>query len=268
MSGGRLHPTAGRRRRTEVMNRAMPQPPTPVGPCPPIPAPCNAGPKPLLIIAGMTNDGAQRRPAAADGEADLPGLVARMAGGDDGALATLYDLTLGKVYGLALRIVGEAAAEDVVAEVYLQAWRQAGAWCAERGAVLAWLLTICRSRALDHRRRREPALSHPEPETLRATAATDADPPDLLAACEDHAALHRALLTLGVEQRQVIALAFFRDLSHQEIATRLGMPLGTVKSHARRAQRALAAALAPLLGPASAARASPDPRPGEEEAVP
>jgi RNA polymerase sigma-70 factor (ECF subfamily) len=199
----------------------------------------------LVIILAMPGEPAQAPPAIADSvEQALPGLVARMAAADEQALATFYDLTLGKVYGLALRIAGQPeGAEDVVAEVYLQAWRQAGDYSAARGSVLAWLLTICRTRALDALRRRDPALCHPDPDLLREAQPGAPDLPDLLDALEASQALHAALRTLGEEQRQILALAFFRDLSHQEIATRLGLPLGTVKSHIRRAQIALRAAL-------------------------
>jgi RNA polymerase sigma-70 factor (ECF subfamily) len=167
-----------------------------------------------------------------------------MAAGDEQALTTFYDLTLGRVYGLALRIAGQPeAAEDVVCEVYLQVWRQAGNYNAARGPVLAWLLTICRTRALDARRRRDPAQTHPDPELLRGEPPSELAPPDILETLESNRALHAALQGLGSEQRQMIALAFFRDFSHQEIATYLGLPLGTVKSHIRRAQLALRAAL-------------------------
>lgn len=193
----------------------------------------------------MPGETIRATPAATDNwEQRLPGLVARMAAADETALAAFYDLTLGKVYGLALRIAGQPeAAEDVAAEVYLQVWRQAGDYSAARGSVLAWLLTICRSRALDFLRRRDPAQTHPDPDLLRAAPPSEPPPPDLLESLEARTSLHAALLALGNEQRQILALAFFRDLSHQEIAQRVGLPLGTVKSRIRRAQIALRAAL-------------------------
>lgn len=186
-------------------------------------------------------------PAAADlaGDAALAGLLARMARGEEAALEALYDATLGKVYGLALRITRRPdAAEDVMAEVYHQAWRQAGHFEPERGRALTWLLTLCRSRALDSLRRRDAADSHPEPESLAAEPPDqDADPIDLLLAVERRGALHDALAALAPVQRQLVALAFYRDLSHQEIAAHLDMPLGTVKTHIRKALHTLQAAL-------------------------
>lgn len=187
----------------------------------------------------------QNAPPANDGgEQTLHGLLVRMAVGDQAALSAFYDLTLGKVYGLALRITGQPdAAEDVAAEVYFQVWRQSAAYDPERGAVLAWLLTICRTRALDARRRRDPAEPHPDPDVLRAEPPSQPGPPDILETLDANRSLHAALLRLSREQRQIIALAYFRDLSHQEIAACLRLPLGTVKSHIRRAQLALRAAL-------------------------
>jgi len=112
--------------------------------------------------------------------------------------------------------------------------------------VLTWLLTLCRSRAIDHLRRRDEAEPHEHPEAL-AEAETDdnRDPQNLLLAVERHGVLHRAFEELAPVQRQLVALAFFRGLSHQEISDHLGMPLGTVKTHIRKALNALRAVLAP-----------------------
>lgn len=178
-------------------------------------------------------------------DARLAALIVRMAAGDETALAAFYDATLGKVYGLALRITARAdAAEDVAAEVYHQAWRQADRFDAARGRALAWLLTMARSRALDSLRRRDEAVSHPEPETL-AGPQTDphTNPLDLLLGVERDSALHGALARVSPVQRQLLALAFYRDLSHQEIAGHAGLPLGTVKTHIRKGLLALQAAL-------------------------
>ncbi len=163
--------------------------------------------------------------------------IADMAKGNEVALGMLYDATLGKVYGLALRITGKAeSAEEVVSDVYLQAYREAGRFDAERGVVIAWLMMITRSRALDHLRRRDIAESHPEPDTLNPERHIgENDPLDGLLELECNARLQVALDELVPMQRQMLALSFFRDLSHQEIALHTGMPLGTVKSHIRRA---------------------------------
>ncbi len=163
--------------------------------------------------------------------------IADMAKGDEAALGSLYDATLGKVYGLALRITGKAeSAEEVVSDVYLQAYREATRFDAERGVVIAWLMMITRSRALDYLRRRDMAESHPEPDILHPERHIgENDPLNGLLELECHARLQAALGELVPMQRQILALSFFRDLSHQEIALHTGMPLGTVKSHIRRA---------------------------------
>jgi RNA polymerase sigma factor (sigma-70 family) len=164
-----------------------------------------------------------------------------MARGDEQALGSFYDATLSRSYALALRIVRDReAAEDVVAETYLQVWREAQRYDSTRGNALAWLLTICRSRALDYLRRLEPVEFHAEPDSLpgadvpRAVATED-----LVSALQEGHRVREAVAQLPPVQRQLLALAFFRGLSHQEIAEHSGLPLGTVKSHIRKAQEAL-----------------------------
>ncbi|MDP2832450.1 MAG: sigma-70 family RNA polymerase sigma factor [Pseudomonadota bacterium] len=208
----------------------------------------------LILLPAMNREAAMHEettPAEHDAARDalLAALIARMAAGHEvereAALGEFYDATLGKVYGLALRISGRAdAAEDVAAEVYHQAWRQAGRYDATRGRPLTWLLTMTHSRALDSLRRRDPAQSHPEPETLAEPQADPrADPLDLLLGVERDSAVHAALQRAPAIQRQLLALAFYRDLSHQEIADHTGMPLGTVKTHIRKGLLALQVAL-------------------------
>ncbi len=170
-------------------------------------------------------------------EPALRELLAALAAGDEDALAAVYDATINQVYGLALRITGKPEeAEEAVSDTYLQVWRQAPRYEAQRGSVRGWMLTLCRSRALDILRRREPALDGPEAQAAcDALVDHDADPQDLLLATEHDSVIRTALLALSVLQRQALALAFFRGFTHQEIALHLGLPLGTVKSHIRRA---------------------------------
>jgi len=164
-------------------------------------------------------------------DAELSAAVARMALQDQRALERLYDLTFGKVYAVALRIVRiAAAAEDVVEETYWQAWREASRYDPARGRALTWLLTICRSRALDALRRREPAETAGGPDAQELDmSAENADPYDLLDALERSSAVHAAVALLKPQARQLVALAFFRGLTQQEIADACKMPLGTVK---------------------------------------
>lgn len=175
----------------------------------------------------------------------LAQLIQRMAQGDEAALARLYDLTLSRVYALAFRIAGRhELAEEVCVETYWQTWREAVRYDAARGQPLAWLMVMVRSRALDTLRRLDRAVSCPDPETyLDGESSPDASPLDRLMASEAAGALGRALAALTPVQRQMVGLAFYKDQSHQEISEQTGLPLGTVKSHLKRAQDALRIAL-------------------------
>ncbi len=177
----------------------------------------------------------------------LAALVARVAAGDTRALEQLYGACIGRVYAVAFRIVRvHEAAEEVAEDTFVQAWRTARTYDPARGGPLAWLLTIARSRALDHLRRDEPFEAHPDPDALRGAGEGAGDPLDLLAAFRDHRRLGEALRALQPGQRQLIALAFFRGLTHQEIAAQARLPLGTVKTSIRRGLATLRAALEPL----------------------
>ena len=200
------------------------------------------------IAARKLKSGAppQARAAPASGDAGpLVDLLHGIAGGEQRALARLHELTIGRVYGLALRIVRKPeAAEEIAGDVYLQVWKSASSFTEERGHPLAWLMVITRSRALDHLRRADGAESHPDPESLVNYALDENDPHNLLAATQSNAALRAALADLSPMQRQLLALAFFQGMSHSDIAGHMRMPLGTVKTHVRRALAALHAALA------------------------
>lgn len=184
--------------------------------------------------------------ARRDAEADeMVRLLERIRGQDDAALGRLYDLTLGRVYGLVLRIVRDPmCAEEVAEDVYFAVWQNASRYDPSRGRPLAWLLVMARSRALDALRRRDEALSHPEPVTLLEIEPTsDEQAPDLIDVARGNARLHEAIGGLDPVPRQMVALAFFRGLTHEEIATQAQLPLGTVKSHIRRALASLRSAL-------------------------
>lgn len=168
-------------------------------------------------------------------------LLVAVARGEESALAALYDITLSRVFGVALRIAGKSeAAKEVVADVFMQVWRNAKDYDAVRARPMTWLLMMTRSRALDHLRRRDEAESHPEPETLTSEAQSgDDDPMNILLAVERNTALHAALADLTATQRQLVSLAFFKGMSHQEIAAHTTTPLGTVKTHIRKALQIL-----------------------------
>jgi RNA polymerase sigma-70 factor (ECF subfamily) len=174
-------------------------------------------------------------------EPELADLLSLMAGGDQRAFERFYKQTVSRVFGLALRIVRcRATAEEVAENVYVQIWHSAASYDAQRGTPIGWALTICRSRALDALRRADRALVDPDP-TERIDAVSEAVPDlqDLLEASQQHAALHAAMARLRPEQRQMLCLAFFRGMTHQEIAAASHLPLGTVKSAIRRSLKVL-----------------------------
>lgn len=167
-----------------------------------------------------------------------------MSAGSEKALSDLYDATLSKVFAVAIRIVGDAAlAEDVATDVYYEAWKNAARYDAAKGRPLTWLLTICRNRALDEYRRNASAARTAESAAAMDVQAQVDEPDDLLAASEEGHAVQVLLAGMSTEDRQLIALAFFRDMSHSQIAEHVGQPLGTVKSRIRRALAAMSAAL-------------------------
>jgi RNA polymerase sigma-70 factor (ECF subfamily) len=188
-------------------------------------------------------------PDPATGETADVELVRRMASGDERALGTLYDRWQALVHGAIVRILSQPDdVDDVVEEVFWQAWRQASRYEATRGAVHTWLLTIARSRALDRarallRRREEPLddarMADVDIEVSATDPAADAE------ASERRATVLAALSVLPPEQRQAIELAYFQGLSQTEIAERTDQPLGTVKTRTRLAMQKLREQLRP-----------------------
>ncbi len=169
----------------------------------------------------------------------LVDLLRRVAAGDRAAFRRLYDLEAPRLYAVALRITRQTPlAADAVHDAFLQVWRNADRFETARGSPAAWLLSLVRYRALDIARRRgrevaQDDLDLPEP-------ADDApDPLDRLASSREAAALHGCLGQLDAERRRLLLLAFVEGLSHSEVAERVRMPLGTVKSWIRRSLQTL-----------------------------
>jgi RNA polymerase sigma-70 factor (ECF subfamily) len=166
---------------------------------------------------------------------ELTRLLARAARGDGVAFRQFYDATVARCYGLALSLLfAPAAAEDCVADTYAQVWRTAAGYDIEKGTPMAWLLMICRTRAIDQLRR----------EQAQRAVISDVDADALDAPVDDAAGfgawlgsgrLNAALARLGAAEQRLVALAFGQDLTHSEIAESTGIPLGTVKSRLRRA---------------------------------
>ncbi|MBT8101170.1 MAG: sigma-70 family RNA polymerase sigma factor [Gammaproteobacteria bacterium] len=188
----------------------------------------------------------------------LSSLLRNTADGDTQAFRRLYDQTSPQLYAIALQMMrAESAADDVLQDAFVQVWHRASDYHAERGTVMAWLTTIVRYRAIDMLRKQRNDLSLDQ-DTIDATAvqldiaAKDADssepggPMESAMADEDADYLAECLSRLSGAQKQSVALAFFRGMTHQELSDCLAMPLGTIKSRLRRSLMRLKNCLAQL----------------------
>lgn len=162
-----------------------------------------------------------------------PSLEERLATGDEAALRDLFDEHGPMVLGLARRLVG-ADAEDLTQQVFLDAWRSRHRFDPEKGSAAAWLTGITRFKAIDHWR-----ASGRRPSTPSAEAGTYEMVEPEIDRVVDQLVLTRALEALPPARREVVELGFYHDLTHPEIAEKLRLPLGTVKSHMRRGLEAL-----------------------------
>src|SRR2546422_432088 len=167
-----------------------------------------------------------------------PTLLARVAKGDQEAFERLYEQTSSLLYTLVLRIVGKPAdAADLLQEVYLEAWRKASNYDTARGAPLAWLVTLPRSRAIDWVRalaaRGKNVTASLDDTPASDLVAQNADALDIRAANERQVLVRASLKSLPPVQQQVIDLAFYEGLTHTEISERLNVPLGTIKTRIR-----------------------------------
>lgn len=165
---------------------------------------------------------------------DLEDLLRAVAAGDRAAFGRLYDLTAPHLFPIALRIVRRRdRAEEILQDAYVAIWRRATDWSPERGAARTWMSSIVRHRAIDAVRR-EGRLVRLDEETHGETPDEAPDAFDVASAGEDAKRLAACLETLEPQPRQAIRLAYWRGLSHEELAAELGAPMGTVKSWIRR----------------------------------
>ncbi len=172
-------------------------------------------------------------------DTQLIALIDRVALADESALRELYELTSSKLYGVAVRVVTNRSwAEDVLQEAFLNIWRIAGDYKASLSPPMAWMCLIVRSRGLDFLRRRTSERADAALELDDVMAETvegdSPNPMDTALASEQAWALHQCLSQLDNKQREVVSLAYMRDLSHGELAEQLKLPLGTVKTWIRR----------------------------------
>ena len=176
-------------------------------------------------------------------------LIRETARGDQRGFKALYEATSGQLFGIAMKMLRDRAlAEDVLQDAYVQVWHRAGEYHADRGAVLTWLTTIVRYRAIDLMRRRGkgPALLPPlDTQSLNAddgdrlarfSGESDDSQGPMAAAIvsEDSQRIRRCMGRLSDTQQRSVYLAFFRGLTHVELAQCLAEPLGTIKARLRR----------------------------------
>lgn len=156
-------------------------------------------------------------------------LVTAIRRGDQDAMAALYDRHSPIVYSVALRVLQDTgAAEDVLQDIFMQLWRNPGAFDASRGNMAAWLAVIARHRAIDALRRRRPENDIEDVIIFME--------PDLAGEADRSRAMDKvrgALQTMPSPQRSALEMAYFEGLTHVEIAEKTGEPLGTIKTRIR-----------------------------------
>lgn len=168
-------------------------------------------------------------------------LIRRMTDGDETALAALYDRYAGLVFSVAKRIVGDpSTAEEILQDIFYQAWRSASSFDPSRGSFAGWLLVSARNRSIDRLRRRHGEAADPLPEdavTLSVNIESDAAQRILLSK------VTQVIGELPETQRAALEMAYFEGMTHSEIAERTGEPLGTIKTRLRAALGSLKKAL-------------------------
>lgn len=179
-------------------------------------------------------------------------LLQRITAGDPEAVRQLYARHGRLVYGLALTLTRDAStAEEICQDVFLKVWEKAGTYRPDKGKVVTWLARIARNRAIDSLRSRRLREADPAPgpeEPGAPTAGPSSDPAEQLWQHLESQAVRDAVASLPPGQRRVLTLAFFRGLTHRQIAEQLGEPLGTVKTRIRDAMLKLRSRLGPREG--------------------
>jgi RNA polymerase sigma-70 factor (ECF subfamily) len=184
-----------------------------------------------------------------DRESRWRSYLERVCARDASAFARLYDESSPALYGLALRILrNKADAEEILIDVFEQVWRTAGSFDSARGSVFGWLALLTRSRALDRLRimDHKRAVQQQSLTAIFEVSSPDPLPDQRTASAERQQLIREALSGLPDEQRRAVELAFFSGLTHSEISTALGAPLGTIKTRIRAAMDKLRLALLPL----------------------
>jgi RNA polymerase sigma-70 factor (ECF subfamily) len=177
-------------------------------------------------------------------------LMSDLASGQQDAIGLLYARYAPTILGMAAQALGRSAAEDIVQDVFVAVWKNSPTYDPNRGPVRPWLLQIAHFRIANELRRksRRPQIQ-PDPEGERLASIPEPGPgqSEEIWNAYRSSALRRALEELPPPQRQALGLAFFEQLSHDEIASALKLPLGTAKSRVRAGLRSLRQRLAPVL---------------------
>lgn len=158
---------------------------------------------------------------------------------DADAFRALYDATSSKLFGFALRIlIKRELAEEVLQESFVSIWNSAASYQASMAAPMTWMTTIVRNKAFDLLRRVDATVELDadtfDKDVMDALESTDLTPIESLQLTQDSKALARCFAKLEGLHRQAIALAFYHDLSHSEVAEQMKLPIGTVKTWVRR----------------------------------
>jgi RNA polymerase sigma factor (sigma-70 family) len=162
--------------------------------------------------------------------------LARVPKGDRAALQTVYRLTSAKLFGVALRILGERSeAEDVLQEVFVTVWRKAADFDASRASPITWLVAITRNRAIDRLRATKSSRNMDPIDEANEIADSAPMADSALETAQDNARLHGCLDTLAADERTAMRGAFFDGNTYEDLAQRTGVPLATMKSRIRRA---------------------------------
>ena len=186
----------------------------------------------------MEDGASPASPAAADVAASDLDLVDRIKRGDAAALDALHERYSSPVYSLVWKILQNPEdAEDVALDVFWQVWQQADRYDPSRGAPPAWIFTVARSRAIDRlrarHRREDRTISFDDPAVNLDPLDEQAAPDQVASFRQTRDAVRAAVTTLSAVQREAVELAFFKGLTHVEIAEKLGQPLGTIKTRIR-----------------------------------
>ncbi len=175
--------------------------------------------------------------------------LAAAAKRDGAAFRRLYDATASNLFGFALRILNkQELAEEALQEAFVSIWNNAGAYQSHLAAPMTWMATIVRNKAFDILRRSgdtvEIDADQFDSEVVNALQDPGANPIEALQMSADAKALALCMATLEGLHRQVVALAYYHDLSHSEVAQRMALPIGTVKTWIRRSLERLRTCLA------------------------